>query len=284
MNDDYNVLVLGPGGIKGFQELGALYFLETNGKLNNLKTFLGVSVGAIICFLLNVGFTIKEIIYIAVSNSNLIGEDLSNLSVDSLILTISNLNNHMGLFSTDRFRETLNNKIIEKLGFSPTFKELKELTNKELVIVCYNLSKRKKEYFSFETNPNTICLDAVMMSMNIPLIFFVSKYNDDIYIDGAFGDPYPILIKDDGANRILGIYIELDKFNIQSNILCYIHEIVHSVFDTMIKDNRDKSSTMCSHIPLKSNVLDITGSSLSIVDKAKMILCGIEEARTFLNA
>ena len=36
------------------------------------------------------------------------------------------------------------------------------------------------------------------------------KYRDHVYIDGAFGNPYPIDQFDDGKRNILGLYIDTD--------------------------------------------------------------------------
>ena len=46
------VIVIGPGGCKGFLELGALLYLEKEGYLRSVKTYAGVSVGAVISLLI----------------------------------------------------------------------------------------------------------------------------------------------------------------------------------------------------------------------------------------
>ena len=56
------VLVLGPGGIKGFAILGCLALLEDNGLFNETDTYCGVSIGALICLLMVAGYEIREII------------------------------------------------------------------------------------------------------------------------------------------------------------------------------------------------------------------------------
>jgi len=51
-----DIVILGPGGIKGFLELGVLYALQNNNLLENVHTYVGVSVGSIISLLLVCGF------------------------------------------------------------------------------------------------------------------------------------------------------------------------------------------------------------------------------------
>src|SRR5687767_11749342 len=55
-------LVLSGGGIKGFTHLGALYYLSNVYLLEDIKSYYGTSIGAIICFLLIIGYTPISII------------------------------------------------------------------------------------------------------------------------------------------------------------------------------------------------------------------------------
>lgn len=272
-----NVLVIGPGGIKGYQELGVLYYLENNGKLICIDTYICVSVGAIIGLLHNIGLSVKEIIYLAVENVDIIDLDLSNID---FINIISNFRSTFGLFSTHKIREVITKAIIAKLGYIPSFKELYDRTNKELIIVEFSLSRKATQYYSYVNMPNMSCVDAVMLSINIPGIFDKAMYQDTVYIDGAFGDPYPVLLKDNGYNDILGIYIETNVGDTNyQNILMYIHDILHCLFQVITERNIRESSPKCRHIGLKSDVMDTIGASVTIADKAKMVLDGIEAAK-----
>jgi len=47
---------------------------------------------------------------------------------------------------------------IDKIGYLPTFKDIKEKYGKEFICVTYNLSYNKTEYLSYENNPNLPCL------------------------------------------------------------------------------------------------------------------------------
>ena len=56
-----DTLILGPGGVKGFLELGSLYCLERKGELNGIKTYIGVSIGSLISLLLTSNFKVLDI-------------------------------------------------------------------------------------------------------------------------------------------------------------------------------------------------------------------------------
>tara|TARA_R100000750_G_C2326078_1_gene88225 strand:+ start:213 stop:1064 length:852 start_codon:yes stop_codon:yes gene_type:complete len=282
MYDDIDVLVIGPGGIKGYQELGAIYYLDSIGKLNNVKTIIGVSVGAIIGLMMAAGISIKDIIYLAVANVDIVDLDLENID---LIAMLNNIRTKFGLFSSQKIEKTLSSILIDKYGYIPTLKQLYDKTGIDLIMVEFSLTYKTKKYFSHITEPDIDCIKALSLSINIPGIFFMKEYKGEVYIDGAFGDPYPILLKDDGINNILGIYIETSiEDKTYKNMLVYVHDIFHCMFDVITERNIKESSSKCIHIGLKNNIMDTIGASVTMSDKAKMVLDGIETAKnTFLT-
>ena len=59
---NYDTLVLAGGGTKGILTLGALQYAFDNLFLTNVKNYIGTSAGAMICFLLCIGYKPIEII------------------------------------------------------------------------------------------------------------------------------------------------------------------------------------------------------------------------------
>ena len=57
-----DIIVLGPGGSKGYIQLGALLRLELDNLLSNVVQYVGCSVGAIISLLMVVGYSANDII------------------------------------------------------------------------------------------------------------------------------------------------------------------------------------------------------------------------------
>lgn len=60
-NTDKTILILSGGGQKGYAMIGAIYFMEELDKLRHINTFVGTSVGSIICAMLVLGYNCSEI-------------------------------------------------------------------------------------------------------------------------------------------------------------------------------------------------------------------------------
>ena len=80
---DYDTLVLAGGSAKSIVTLGAVQYVYDNYLYRNLKYYIGTSAGAIICYLLIIGYTPIEImVYIC---TNQILEKMQHFNVFSLI-------------------------------------------------------------------------------------------------------------------------------------------------------------------------------------------------------
>lgn len=275
------ILILGPGGIKGFLELGALCLLEEEGYLKNIKTYVGVSIGAIIGLLLVAGYKPIEIIENAL-DTNLF-QDLSSINFE-------NIKHNTGLISNKSIKDKLIELMEEKFGFVPNLQQLYLATGLEFMCVSMNLSKDQAEYISYKTEPDINCVDAVLLSSNIPLLFYKLKYKGCIYIDGAFGNPYPIDQYDNNKVQILGIYITgQNKERTASQtipddfpIAIYLYKIIDSsiiqIRDRIIKN----SSSCCKHLRLFCSTIDTIGLTIDMKAKSQMVLQGYHVAKQFI--
>lgn len=262
-------LVIGPGGIKGLEELGLLSFLETINLINDVNTIVGCSAGAIIGLLLICGYSAGEII----------SEVLPiNLFSDICSISLSDLKTNLGILGHDILRRNIKKLIKAKYGLVPTFKQLYSVTGIRFIVVAYNLDKKKYIAFSAESDPELDVVEAVIMSSNIPIAFQKMTYNGDTIIDGAFGNPYPIDIIDDGRTDILGIYIDDDhtRYKPNESILPYINSVLHSSLTT-IRDIKIATSTQrCRHVKLVCVVDPTGGFTYSQEDKIKMVVHGYQ--------
>jgi len=185
MSKHYNALIISGGSIKGLAALGALQYLQDNGHLHHIQYYAGTSVGAMICFLLALGYTPEELMeYICV---NQIIEKIRE-NRHSFTETISK----KGIYNYKIIQDTLETLTLTKNSFIPTLEEFYTKTNQTLLFTTYNLTKQKKEYISHENYPNLSCLDAIRMSCNLPFIFEEFTYNQCDYIDGGLIDNFPI--------------------------------------------------------------------------------------------
>ena len=120
---------------------------------------------------------------------------------------------------------------IEKIGYIPTLKDIKEKFDKDFIAVTYNLTEDKIEYLSHDTYPNLPCLIAIRMSSNLPLVFEHFKYGNSHYIDGGMADNFAIDLALEKGKNILGIYIEMSNTcsltkNTEFNVLEYMFKVI----------------------------------------------------------
>jgi predicted acylesterase/phospholipase RssA len=271
-----DVIVLGPGGIKGFLELGALLRLEKSIKMKDVFNWVGCSVGAAISLLIVVGYTIQEIIDIC-KDIKLLNDitDLTNIDV-------SQISERMGLFSLKSIEKKLEEKVIKKYGIVLSLKKLYMATGKRLTIVTYNLDRGRTEYFDYLSEPNISCIHAVMMSMSIPFIMQSRHYKSHDYIDGALGNPYPIDIHDDGTKIILGICV-INKMSENKNVFYRMFKMLNNLISEIRNKIIEFSSNKCYHLMLQTSIFDTTGITISDTQKQEMIDIGYQEGSVFID-
>lgn len=268
-------LLLGPGGVKGFMELGFLLYMEKKGLLINFDSFSGVSIGSIIALLIVCGYSIVEIINEA-SKTDLL-EDISQLK-------IIDIQENAGIISQNKIRETLERLVIAKFGKVLTLEELYNATGVDLHMTSLELDKisPKPLHFSRYTEPNASCVEATLLSANIPLIFRRLYYKGRCFVDGALGDPYPIHILDNGQRDVLGLYLAAD-YGKEDTLMSYIRQIFYVQMIQMRNKNIQQSSERCRHVPLYSTSMDPIGITMDQGNKLKMVTEGFEIAKRFFE-
>ncbi len=202
--DPIDTLVISGGGIKGFNILGALQCAFDTGILNKdiLVNYVGTSVGAIICYLLTIGYTPIEILLSFYEHKWL--DRMQNFNIVSLF-------NGNGATSFNGIQECLEKMTLLKIGKFLTLKGLFEMTGKNLCCITYNISQGRTEYISHTEFPDIPCLVALRMSSNIPLIFDRFKYMNNYYLDGGISENFPILYGEKIGTFVLGIYLNINK-------------------------------------------------------------------------
>lgn len=209
----YNTLVLSGGITKGFGLVGALQYLQDNRVLPSIQKFIGTSIGAILAYLVCIGYSPIEIMIISCQRK--IFEKMANID-------ILNVMHGNGAVSFHIFQEILEKLTIEKIKKFITLSDLYTRFGKELVCCTYNLTLQKPEYISYKTHPDLNCLTALRMSANLPFFFETFIYDDYKYVDGGIADNFPIcqVGKDDVA---LGIrtkkVLTADKTREEENVL-----------------------------------------------------------------
>jgi NTE family protein len=236
----YTNLALEGGGMKGLAYSGAFEVLDSIGITQHIERVAGTSSGAMNGMLISIGYSGKEITHL-----NLIKNFGKYSQVGIPILSgLIRFYRTYGYYKTDRFMVDLAQAMRYK-GISPdiTFIELHKLRSsnpkiKDLYIAGANLTDQKLEVFSHRTYPNMKIIDAVKISISIPLYYEAifmqpngsivhkkeANQNTKVMTDGGVIDNYPFHIFDslvyvnNGQNsyylcnkKTLGIKLEIDS-------------------------------------------------------------------------
>lgn len=183
MDKNYDTLVLAGGLTKGYGIVGSLQHLLDRGILPHIRKFVGTSMGAILAYLVCIGYNPIEIMIISCQKQ--IFEKMTNID-------IMNVMQGNGAISFHIFQEILEKMTIDKAKKFLTLSDLYKKYNKELVCCTYNLTLQKPEYISYKTHPDMPCITALRMTSNLPFVFETFLYDDYRYVDGGVADNFPI--------------------------------------------------------------------------------------------
>jgi predicted acylesterase/phospholipase RssA len=172
--------------------IGTLKAMET--KLVDVKEISGSSAGSILALFLAIGMSVDEILKVSLS-----------LNVPEFVkIRIGSFFNKFGFVDL----APIHDKMVELCGCDPTFEEL----DMKIYVSAYCLNTSTTEYFSKDTHPTMKVIDAVCMSMAIPLIFACGKYQGRTYVDGGTQEVYPITpFLDKKPYEITCVKLKMDK-------------------------------------------------------------------------
>jgi NTE family protein len=173
-----------------------MQILHQRGHLDHITRVGGTSAGAINALIFALGYTIEEQREILESTNF---RDFMDSSF-GVIRDIRRLARHFGWHKGDFFRDWVGDLIEAKLGNrDATFADLKAKDGApELYVIGTNLSTGFAEAFSAERHPDMSLIDAVRISMSIPLFFAAVRHGerDEVYVDGGVQLNYPVKLFD----------------------------------------------------------------------------------------
>ena len=179
----FNTLVLSGGGIKGTAIIGSLVVLEEHGCLKNITCFSGTSIGALLCSLLSIGYTSKEL-STTILNMNL--NDLRDID-------LFNFFTNFGLDTGKKIIEYLEDLFTKKdVDINITFEDLYTKYKKTLIITGTCVNEHKLDIFSHKTHPKCKIIEAVRISTSMPFLYSAPKYKNNYYSDGGILNNYPV--------------------------------------------------------------------------------------------
>jgi predicted acylesterase/phospholipase RssA len=165
-------LCIGPASMGIYSMIGSLKGLEPG--LKHVKEISGASAGSILALFLALGMSVDEIL-----------EHTLDVDIPKFVkLSLSCFVNKFGFVDMEPIRELL----VDVCGCDPTFAEL----DMKIYIAAYCLNTTETEYFSKDTHPDMKVIDAVLMSIAIPMIFSAGRYKGRTYVDGGTAEKYPV--------------------------------------------------------------------------------------------
>ena len=271
---NYNTLILSGGSICTLKTLGAIQCLMDNNAIDDVNTISGSSAGAMIAYLICIGYTPTEIIlYLCTHN---IFDHVKSLDIVSMI-------NGSGAISFAGFHEHLEMMTINKIGRLVTFKDVYEKFGKRLVMTTYNYSKKCMEVLDHEHTPDMPCLVGIHMSCCLPFIFNMYKYNNSFYLDGGICDDMPLHLIRREDSKILGIYIDLcqeqDEEKYPDSNIEFLYKLL--LIPREYKVHEDERDT--DIIKLSSNIETFFRYQMNVVEKLKMFSDGYQQAKEFIT-
>ena len=211
-----------------FQYLGALdeIFHEKVPIKLNIQRYIGSSSGAILAFLLNIGYSPNEVIRIM-------------KRIDFSRFDQAPPRKYLHLFDDFGIQDTLFyqrifNLFLQYKNIQPdcTFLELYEKTKKHLDVVTYCLNSRSVQILNYAYTPHLSVTKALCMSMAIPFIFKPVKHENKLYVDALLSCNFPIdVIKD--YKHFLGFSMKTEH-NYEENI-CFF-KFLEIIFQSIDKE------------------------------------------------
>lgn len=179
-------LVISGGSVKGFGMLGAIQYVHEQIGIQNIHSFFGTSIGAIISYMLCIGQTPLEVVHSVIS-SKILDKIQTDINIEQLLT-------QQGMISFEHFHEELELITLAKHGEVFTMKSLYDILGKELCCITFNFTLNKTEILHYTTTPDLPCLIALQMSSSIPFVFGKMTYQGSVYIDGGISDNFPIRV------------------------------------------------------------------------------------------
>ena len=230
-------IVLSGGGIRGVAHTAALLMLEQRGHLKFVNEYCGVSAGAIVSFLICIGYSFKTVARLCLE---LDFGSIRSIGEDAFL-------NCLETFGIDDGKnvQKLFKRFLTEMGYAETltFSQLYRLkpTAPCLRIFATDLNQCNVKEFSLKTTPNVELITALRASMSIP--FYFNPVRDPetghLLIDGGFFQGLPLFhLTPAERGSALGITFTEDhnKVNDISTLQDFIAQLYASSYLPLTED------------------------------------------------
>ena len=236
-SEDITHLILGSGAHNGFDMVGATFQLKDKKffYLENIHTIYATSAGTIVATLLLLSKKIED---------QTIVDYIVERPWDKLIQitpnTILNMIWEKGLLDKKFIYSVFSNIFAchpQDIKTSVTLYEFYTITHTTLYIYSTQISNMSSILFSHKSHPDLPLLDAIYMSVSIPIVFKPTLFQGEYMIDGGVANPYPIELcinQKVPLDKILHIKIKRKRIDHvlhsdNTNLLTYIFTLFNNI-------------------------------------------------------
>lgn len=264
-------MLLSGGGVKFLSHIGVFKYIYENKEIDfDLKKIGGVSSGSIIALGIVLKVNLEKVEKI------LLQQDFSNLIKFKLkFLKYIGLDN--GKILINYIEHVLKKTTEFSFNKNTTFKELYKMTNIQFDVYASNLNTQQLEKFNYINCPNFKVLDAIRLSMSIPFIMTFKKYKNNVFVDGAVINSFPITeyyTDEKLPESFLGVFLSRDENIVINSLKNYIKAIVYSM---------TKIEKFDQTIYIKSLCINTLDFKISKTDKQKLIDYGYERMKNYYD-
>lgn len=223
-------LVMGGGGARGYAYISALKALEKYNLLDNLEHIIGTSIGGMFSILKCIGYTGNELEKIFLNfnagDYEWIDEiDIINLPINYGVNPGKGVIHMINIFFKHK-----------QISSDITFKELYNINPIKISIIGSNIIDNKYEVFNYINTPHMKILDALRITISIPIYLTPVKYNNKYYVDGGLYNNMAVdIIDPEEYKYTIGLFLEQQfspRDNIKDNtitILDYLFKLFRSL-------------------------------------------------------
>ena len=285
-------LVISGGGPSGLLAYGIISQLGKRGfwKLADIKSMYGTSIGAYVCFMMSIGYEWQWLddYFIKRPWEKLLAS--STTKITEIYEKKCLINHH---FYTEAIKPLLRAK---DLSESITLEEFYEYNKIDLHMFCVNINTKKLEKIdiSHKSHPDLSLIQALCMTMAVPIIFEPIFIDDCCYVDGALITNFPLIDCIEGQQcdhdeilAIKNIWKEIGnrKINEKSSIFDFILEIIKKMRASI--DTNDKHPDIKYKVDCVTDEIagfDKWAETLSSEDMRKRLIeNGLTQADLFLT-
>jgi len=277
----YTTVVISGGALRGFGLLGAIQYIQDREWLRDVHRFIGTSIGAIISYLLCIGYSPTEIM-VNMCQSSLFDK---MAKIDTL-----NVIHGMGAGSFSILHDHLEKMTLSKIKKHVSLGELFTRFGKSLVCCTYNETCERVEYLSHLNHPDMDCLTAIRMSANLPFMFDPFVYQDFSYIDGGVANNFPI---DQVGNDEPALGIRIGRNDVQKekdpgeNLMVRFYNTILipiQCMENVLIEKVSRENPLIDVISVSIPTCMTLHFSLTTTDKFDMFSTGYDTARRYFES